>query len=154
MAASGIVLKVAISFSNRNFIGDFEPGTASYERRLLNLKLLSAAGIPTSVTIKPILESCSADEYGEILADCSPFIKAVTVGGEYLDATSVGLAHGVIKKPVTWLQGHPIWPATEDRGKIDQIGAIARDLGISVFESDASIVEMYLGKESLGMRAA
>jgi hypothetical protein len=140
--AVGLVLKTSISFSNRDSIPAFEPGTADYKRRLENLRLLSSARVPRSITIKPILSSCSAEEYGKLLADCAPFINSATIGEEYRDVVDFGTpGSSLTARSVQWLPRAPIWPVVEQPEKMLIIADLAKSVGIQVFTSDYDLVQ-------------
>lgn len=77
-------VKVAVSFAALS-IDELEQGTLSYRERLELLAELSRLGLPTSVTLKPVLPFVSNEEYNDILKDCAKLVKRITIGGLYVN---------------------------------------------------------------------
>ncbi len=137
MAASGLILKVGISFSTRAFILEIEPGTAKYEGRLKNIGMLSKNGITVSLNLKPLLQGQSSKEYVEILEDAAKWTDLLLLGDEYVDIHD---ASGLGTREVSWLEGHPQWPFRDDPPLLAEVKKCGADLGYNIFDSDLSLM--------------
>lgn len=95
-----VVVAHSITTLDRKIARILEPRTSTPERRLLSIKTLSEAGIPTAVMIGPVIPGLNDDE---IL----PILKAASEAG----ATAAGynmvrLPHGVAPIFKDWLERH------------------------------------------------
>jgi len=68
---------VAITFTTKDYQKKLEPWAPPFEERLLALKTLYKAGIPTIARIDPIIPGINEDESLELLTEVLPFVKHV-----------------------------------------------------------------------------
>lgn len=140
MLKNGSILKIGISFSTRAQIGEIEPGTAKYEQRLRNLRLLSSRGIAVSLNLKPLLEEVPLDEYFAILQDCGRWTDFLLIGQEYLDIEDRRPESNVVTREVLWLRDSPTWPVIEDSLLAKRVRIFANSLGYRCFNSDLPLM--------------
>ena len=99
------------------------------------------------MTVKPVLPFITEEEYGSIMKDFSPYLDSVLIGGLYVNKKSDFYARYVqdryvcTKRKVEWLINHPEWDYVEDTGKMEKIRTLAKDLGLSVFDSDVTLIK-------------
>lgn len=143
-------VKFSVSISNKSRIEEIEPGTIPYLDRLEIAKRITNAGIPSSVTLKPILPFISNKEYYEIIEDFSKVTNRVLVGGLYVCPNTkfyqdyIKEQYPTERREVRWLTNKPIWEYVSVPQKIDQIKQFATSLGLQSFDSDIDVVKSYL----------
>ena len=139
-------VKFSVSVTNKVHILEIEPQTASYGDRLDIVRRLVSVGIPSSLTLKPILPFIPDEEYYEILEDFSAVVNRVMVGGLYVCPNTpfyenyIKSKYPTGKREVTWLEEKPMWDYVKNPAKIDRIKQKAIELGMSCFDSDAELV--------------
>ena len=142
-------VKLGISLSNKEHIPEIEVGTLSYNERLNMLRNIALTGMPTSVTIKPILPFIPVQEYFSIIDDIAPIVDRVLLGGlyvcpdtdfyrKYIDGKFI-----TEKREVTWLAGTPVWDYIANADQIEQIRKYAIHKGIRPFDSDIELIRSY-----------
>lgn len=143
-------VKFSVSLSSKYSTVNIEPGTVGYEERLSIAQRLRDAGIPNSLTLKPILPFIKTDEYFEILNDFSSTTNRILVGGLYV-CPETRFYHEYIKgryqsekHEVNWLAEKPIWDHIRDEKKITDIKEHAQSLNMLVYESDLDVVKSYI----------
>ena len=142
-------VKLSISLSNKEHIPEIERGTLSYYERLEMLRKISLAGMPTSVTIKPILPFIPVQEYFSIIDDIAPIVDRVLLGGLYIcpdtDFYNKYIEGKFVteKREVTWLVGKPAWDYVVNAEQIEQIREYAIHKGILPFDSDIELIRSY-----------
>ena len=151
MARASLILKIGISFSTKYAIEQIEPGTASYEERLFNLKLLSEYQVPTCVILKPVLPFIPIDEYLAIVNDTSKLSGSYLSGGTYLDVNNLLGAfeddsleyelESPVFQSVGWAINEPIWPVIQCHSKRLVIRNHVLELGLSHFDSDVELMD-------------
>lgn len=143
-------VKFSISISNKARINEIEPGTIAYPDRLKIAYRLIDAGIPCSLTLKPILPFIPNDEYFEVLDDFSPVIKRILIGGLYVCPNTKFYKEYIEgkfdseKREVMWLENRPTWDYVCDPQKMDQIKKYSAQLGLQMFESDTEVIKSFI----------
>lgn len=143
-------VKFSISVSNKSQIDEIEPGTLAYIKRLETAQQLVQAGIPSSLTLKPILPFVPDEEYFEIINDFSPIINRMLVGGLYVCPKTqfyseyINGQHMTEKRQVQWLVGKPTWDYVGDMQKLSRIKEHAACLGIQTFDSDIDVIKSFI----------
>lgn len=144
------LVKFSVSVSNKTRIDEIEPGTISYSDRLKTAYRFVDAGIPCSLTLKPILPFIHNEEYFEILSDFSSVINRVLVGGLYVcDKTDfykeyIEEKFNSEKREVMWLENRPVWDYVCDTQKMVQIKKYATQLGLLIFDSDTEVIRSFI----------
>ena len=139
-------VKFSVSISNKSRLSEIEPRTASYEERIDIVRRLVSAGIPSSLTLKPILPFIPDSEYFEILEDFSAVVNRVTVGGLYVCPNTpfykqyIKDRYSLEKRQVNWLEEKPSWDYVSDLAKITRIKQRATELGMQAYDCDADLV--------------
>ena len=82
-------IKLGVSFSCKNNIGEIEPNAASYSQRIEMLRRIESLGIPHNVMLKPLLPFVSFSEYCQIINDCLPYCLDFVVGDLYVEKDSL-----------------------------------------------------------------
>lgn len=145
-------VKVAVSFAALS-IDELEQGTLSYRERLELLAELSRLGLPTSVTLKPVLPFVSNEEYNDILKDCAKLVKRITIGGLYVNRNTAFFKKYIDGKyqtkprRVSWLSGQPLWDYVCQEEKLLSIANSAVEKGLLVFESDEELIKSFVNSE-------
>lgn len=155
------VLKCSVSVTTKHNVRLLEPKTASYDDRLECIRRIAAAGIPTSVNLKPMLPDISTEEYCEIIEDFRTYTDMYLLGGAYIDPTSDYGASVVERfgefltmRTVTWLPSRPTWPYYEDADQMKRVKAAIREVGATAFESDLEVMRAIAAKVGLNVFSA
>lgn len=139
-------VKFSVSVSNKSKLSEIEPRTTRYEERMDIVRRLVFEGIPSSLTLKPILPFVADEEYFEILEDFCVIVNRVLVGGLYVCTNTpfyeeyVKDRYPIEKREVNWLEEKPAWDYVSDQAKIDRIKQKATELGMTPYDSDADLV--------------
>lgn len=139
-------VKLSLSVSNKSMIDELEPGTLSYDNRLLLAQECAAKGIFTSVTMKPILPFIPDDEYYCIVDDYLNVTDRILLGGLYVETHSFFYEHYIKNKynttprEVLWLPSHPSWPYVIQDDKIERIHNYALRKNAQVFDTDSDVI--------------
>ena len=145
-------VKFSVSVSTKSRLDEIEPGTMSYEERLLLAEKLKGAGVCSSLTLKPILPFVSTAEYIEIIRDFCPYIEHITVGGLYVNPASefyreyIEDKYECTKRKVSWLNNEPEWYYIEYSEKIDKIREYALQKNIQVHDSDEELIKSIINR--------
>jgi DNA repair photolyase len=136
-------IKLSLSFSCKDSISILEPGTASYEDRMLLLKKISECDIPASVILKPILPFVDMENYYDIVKDTSIYTSAIILGGLYVNEHDVFYKkyikdkYSVTKRNISWLKEYPIWCVVESLDRIEDIKKYVVAHGMKYYDSDS-----------------
>lgn len=139
-------VKFSVSVSNKSKLSEIEPRTTRYEDRIDIVRRLVSEGIPSSLTLKPILPFIADEEYFEILEDFSAIVNRVLVGGLYVCSNTrfykeyIKDRYPLEKREVNWLSEKPVWDYVNDQAKINRIKQRATELGMTPYDSDADLV--------------
>ncbi|MEX2600995.1 MAG: PA0069 family radical SAM protein [Balneolaceae bacterium] len=95
-----IAVTLSITTLDRELAGKMEPRTSRPQRRLDTIRELSAAGIPVSVNVAPIIPGLTDHETAEILEE------AKHAGASAAGYTLLRLPYGVKDLFVEWLEQH------------------------------------------------
>ncbi len=143
--SDGQVVKIAVSFSAWRSARQLEPRTPTPELRVRTLRHLSESGIPTAVTLKPILPDVPIDEYIVILEKTRQYCRYLLVGDEWVSPSSPRMLLSSV--PSTQYSEAPSWtalplPLVRRRSSSNHAMIVERALstGFEVFESDLDLM--------------
>lgn len=150
----GCFIKISVPISCLYSRNSIEEGTASFQERLENLKLLKKYAIPSSVLLKPLLPFVPHDEYGRIIDETSRYAACYLLGGLYVDDGSgfyVEHIKGdydteVVCRKVNWIGSKPTWRYIDLPQKRNHIQRCLMNKGKLVFHGDLELIE-HLKKE-------
>lgn len=143
-------VKFSISVSNKTQVDVLEPETLTYSKRLETAHQLVSAGIPSSLTLKPVLPFISNEEYFSILSDFSSVINRVLIGGLYVCPNTkfykeyIEGKYSTEKREVEWLVNKPVWDYVEDANKTEQLKNFGVHLGMQIYDSDIEVIKSYI----------
>lgn len=147
-------VKVGVTFTTKYRINEFEPKSSSYSERLNTLDELACCGIPTSISIRPVLPFIRAEEYADIIDETSEFTDMYHLGSLYVEYGS-SFYNNYIKgkgykqdiSPVEWLNGKKMLKVAESSILKEQLITyiesknIQTGEGINVFDSEKDLME-------------
>jgi DNA repair photolyase len=145
------VIKISISASTRFRIDQIERGTASFEERLDNLRLLQSYDIPSGLVLKPLLSDEPINSYVHILKKGRIFTNNLLLGDEYLDQETKADTNTRYRQ-VNWLPSRPVWPVRENEQLKHDVTIVAQQLGYRVFDNDVALVNAILQEQLLQHR--
>lgn len=143
-------VKFSISISNRDRIGEIEPGTLSYNDRIVVAKEIVQSGLPCSLTLKPILPFIQTQEYCHIIDDFSAIFNRVLLGGLYVCPQSefylkyIKGKYSTVKREVQWLSSKPTWDYVVDPERMKQLKKYAIEKNMLPFDSDIDVVKSFI----------
>ncbi len=152
MESAERILSALVSLSCWGSSSVVEPHTPPPEMRMRTIKSLKAIGVPTFISVRPILPHIDDKEYETIideglLAGCDGFI----LGPLYSDdkgrfvrfiPSDVLRTMPNAKVLVSWSAHSPVWTRYEDKTRLLRIESIVINKGSRVFESSAEAVEL------------
>jgi DNA repair photolyase len=150
MAKHGKILSALVSLSCWESAPQLEPHTPSPAERIVTIQNLKSIGIPTFVSLRPILPNVNDIEYQHIIkeatqASCDGFI----LGPLYSNATGKFtrfIAPDILnkvpseKRTVSWSPHSPVWTRYEDVARAIRLASFIQDCGNIVFTSSADAI--------------
>jgi DNA repair photolyase len=153
MAKQGNVLSALISLSCWESASDLEPHTPSPAERMLTIQNLKSVGIPTWISVRPILPNVDDEEYEHIIkegirAGCDGFILGPLYSdakGRFTRFISPDILNNIpsTKRNVSWSPHSPIWTRYEDKNRTERLASFIQKQGSHVFMSSADAVHQF-----------
>ncbi|TKJ44268.1 hypothetical protein CEE36_00570 [candidate division TA06 bacterium B3_TA06] len=142
-------IKISVALSSFHSVDSIEEGTANFEERLRNLKLLQHYDIPSSIYLRPLLPFVSDEEYKQIIDETSPYTRKYLLGGLFVDRESEfytkflqGNGHLRIRdKQVQWITSKPQWKYVDLPEKEDYVQRNVHSKGGMAFHSDLNLLD-------------
>lgn len=145
------ILSALVSLSCWESASEIEPHTPSPEMRIRTIKSLKAIGVPTFISVRPMLPHIDDIEYVRIideglLAECDGFILGPLYSddkGRFVRFIPPEILRKVQnnKVIVSWSAHSPIWTRYEDKTRLKRIELIVSEKMGRVFESSVEAVE-------------
>jgi DNA repair photolyase len=159
MAKQGNVLSTLISLSCWESAPYLEPHTPSPAERMVTIQNLKSIGVPTFISLRPILPNVGDEEYQRIIkegmqAGCDGFILGPLYSDEKGRFTKFIAPDTLNKMPsekrkVSWSPHSPLWTRYEDMARTERLAAFIRECGSNAFTSSADAVHGFvMGEES------
>ena len=82
------IVKLTVSFTNMDHIGEIEPLTFSFEKRVEMIKTFLANNIPVCVFLKPLLPFIDFEEYKKMVDVLGQYVDSFVLGPLYVDTKS------------------------------------------------------------------
>ncbi len=150
------MLKMSVSFSCRESIPVFEPGTGSYETRIRLMKRIVDKNIPYITIIKPLLPFIDLKEYLELIDDTVGICPYYVIGDLYVNEDSqfykeyIENKFQVHRRPVSWNGKNGDWIVVENAGMREEVAAYIEKKGGMLFESDKEAIVYLRGSLERG----
>ena len=151
---NGGFLKVGISITTKSMIKTIEPGTSSYQKRIETLNRLATSGIPTAVTIKPMLPFISLEEYRNIIDDTA-FVGQYVTGSLYVCPNTEFFKKYIYEKQpyslrkVNWISDECEWLYVSQDERIEQLHNYIEGRNLQVFSSDLYLIESIASSQTI-----
>lgn len=152
MESAERILSALVSLSCWGSSSVVEPHTPTPEMRMRTIKSLKAIGVPTFISVRPILPHIEDREYETIIdeglsAGCDGFILGSLYSddkGRFVRFIPSDVLRTVpnARVEVPWSAHSPVWTRYEDKTRLMRIESIVRKKGSRVFESSAEAVEL------------
>jgi len=136
-------------WESANFV---EPHTPTPQERMITIKNLKSIGVPTFISVRPILPMIKDTEYEGLideglLVGCEGFILGPLYSddkGRFVRFIPSEVLKNVPSTKVTvpWSAHSPVWTRYEDKLRLQEIELMIREKGGRVFTSSADAVNL------------
>jgi len=140
-------LVVGISFSTASRIEEIEPGTAPFEKRVEGLRRLAESGVPSTVSLRPLLPFLPASEYAEIVGRTSAYASHYLLGDLYVFENTdfykrhIARKYTLSTRRVDWLPQRPCWTVVESKLLKGQVRRCINRSGSFAYDCDVELLQ-------------